>query len=408
MKKALFVTYGGGHVAMVIPVLRELQGRGGWDITTLALTTAGPALNRAGFPCIGFRDLVLPEDAEALQKGERLLDANHTGGLSIPREESVAYLGLSYADLERRVGVADAADRYAREGRRAFLPMGPMERLIRRLTPDLVVTTNSPRAEEAAIRAASRLGVPTLCVVDLLFPEGVYKDTLNAFLVEPGYGRRLAVFSEQFRRWLIDHGRRAEDVVATGNPAFDELADPALDSRAAALRRERGWEGRKVILWASQPEPRRPDLPGKILAALLEILPGHPDWYLVHRKHPSEPVGTTPLGAQAGRSDQRDDLALMLSAVDLVVTMTSTVGIQGVVRDKPLVKIRLSQFDETMPYESIGVALAVDRLEDLEGRLISALGGGPEAQAMREARRRLPRPGTATRAVVDVLESLAR
>lgn len=408
MKKALFVSYGGGHVAMVIPVLRELQRRGGWTLTIMGLTTAGPSLTKAGFPCLGFRNLVLPEDAEALRIGEKLATGNHTEGLGIAPEESFAYLGLSYADLEKRVGAAEASRRYAQEGRRAFLPIGPMERLLDRTQPDVVVATNSPRSEEAVLRTSVRRKIPSLCIVDLLFPEGIYEDTINEFLAVSGYASRLAVFSEHLKRWLTDRGWTPEHIVATGNPAFDELADPGLTPRAEHLRRERGWTDKKVVLWASQPEPRDPELPHKILRTLLGIMVRHPEWHLIHRKHPSEPVQTGELPMNASRSDSRDELALQLSAIDAVVTMTSTVGIQGVVRNKPLVKIRLSQFDKTMPYEAMGVALPVDRLEDLEARLTEALSDGPEARALEEARRRLPRPGTAAAAVADIIESLAR
>ena len=40
MRKVLFVCYGGGHVRMVLPVVRELQRRGGFQPLILGLTSA--------------------------------------------------------------------------------------------------------------------------------------------------------------------------------------------------------------------------------------------------------------------------------------------------------------------------------------------------------------------------------
>jgi hypothetical protein len=406
MRKALFVTYGGGHVAALIPVIRELLRRGEWEISTLGLTTARQALEKAGIEALGFRDLLLPQDQAALAAGQRLLDSNHQDNLGIPREETVAYLGLSYVDLEERLGPEQAARRFAALGRGAFLPLGPLDRVFRRVEPDIVVTTNSPRAEEAAIRTAVLHGIPSLCVVDQLFPESIFLHPINAFLMEEGYGDHLAVFSSPLREWLISHGRRPEQVTVTGNPAFDALDDPTLPQRAEALRRDRGWRGKKVILWASQPELEKSGIQSKVRKALIEAASRHADWHLILRKHPSEPAQETSLQSNVTLSDNRDDLAVQLTAVDVVVTMTSTVGIQGVLWDKPLVRVCLSEFDKTVPYESLGVALTVDRLERLEERLAAALSQGPESEAMQAARLRLPRPGTAAKRVADLVESM--
>ena len=149
MNKVLFVTYGGGHAQMVLPVVQWLSQHAALKIQVLALTTAAPVFVNAGIDVLGFRDFVRPEDAAALVWGERLLEGNTS--MQVAHDESVAYLGLSYVDLEQRLGVAAAADVYAQFGRQSLRPLGVLQRIIRQLVPDVVVTTNSPRAERAAI-----------------------------------------------------------------------------------------------------------------------------------------------------------------------------------------------------------------------------------------------------------------
>ena len=58
MPKILFVTYGGGHVNMVIPVVKEVE-KEGFTFTVLGLTTAGKSLEDAGLRYKTFKDYVI-------------------------------------------------------------------------------------------------------------------------------------------------------------------------------------------------------------------------------------------------------------------------------------------------------------------------------------------------------------
>lgn len=407
MKKVLFVAYGGAHVAMVIPVVNELRRRGSWESTILGLTTAKAALDGASLPSLGFRDLVGPEDRDALALGEELARSHHTDGIGVSRQESVAYLGLSHADLRERLGAAEAERRVSELGRRAFLPIGPLRRLMERVRPDVVATTNSPRSEEASVRVAKEMGIPSVCMNPFVCPELIANDTVSSHVLEAGFADRVLVFSEDVRRWLIGRGRKPDEIVVTGNPAFESLGSPLLPARAMAWRKERGLDARRVILWASSPEPARPALLQEILNALLAALPRHPDWHLVYRRHPSEPFLPTPLHDRSSHSDRHDPLDVLLHAADAVVVTVSTVGIEAALAGKPMVKVCLSQFDAISPYETMGIALPARRIEDLESRLERALGDGEDARAMAAARNRFPPVGNAARNVADVLEGLA-
>jgi hypothetical protein len=76
------------------------------------------------------------------------------GGPVADPQETVAYLGLSMADLIADVGPEEAELAYRQFGRQAFLPVRTLDRILRQVAPDLVVCTNSPRAERAAVLAA--------------------------------------------------------------------------------------------------------------------------------------------------------------------------------------------------------------------------------------------------------------
>lgn len=402
MPKALFVTYGGGHVTMVVPVALDLQRRKGWEVQVLALTMARPAVDAAGLPALGFRDLIERGDEAALARGADLAAEHHQDGLGIPREESIAYLGLSYADLERQVGAEEAVRRFGELGRRAFLPFGPIQRLLDRIRPDVVIATDSPRSEEAALRLARKNGLPSVCIVSLF---GL--DWESVTLREPGYGDRVVVMSDWVRDNLIALGRRPAEIVVTGNPAFDRLNDPDLPRQGDALRAEKGWRDRKVILWASQPQPAQ-ELPPRMMELLLAAVERHPDWHLVYRPHPNEPGLPVPSHPRVSVSPRTENLAVLLRAIDVAVVMTTTVGIEAALSGRPLVKVCLSPFDAYAPYEKMDLALPVRRLEELEASLAAALSDTPEARRMEEARNRFPPPGGAAGRVADVIAGLVR
>lgn len=399
---ALFVTYGGGHVNAVLPVIQALREQPGTRVTTIGLTTAGPVLTRAGVPFIGFRDLPGARDERVQAVGRSLVPAA-SGGV-VPHDESVAYHGLCYTDLVDRLGEAAAAARYAELGRQCFAPVGVMERAIEWLQPDLVVATNSPRAERAAIEAAGARGIPSICLVDLFARQEI------RWIGTPGFATRLCVLDEYVRVDFLRAGRREDEVVVTGNPAFAGLARPGLAEEGSALRDRRGWKPHEqVVLWASQPEPEvhpftgqpgDPALTSAVDGALFDAVERRPGTRLVVRRHPSEGVGA-PCPGWVDRSPGDEPLAPLLAAVDAVVTMSSTVGFEAALLGKPLVSVRLSIFSPDAPYAEMGIARGVDDLSDMPAALDEVLDGTWRPS------RTLVSPGAATANVLRVIAELS-
>jgi hypothetical protein len=376
MKSVLFVCYGSGHVRMVLPVARALQASGRASVQVLALTTAAAAVREAGLPLLQVKDFVEAGDEVALRQGERLA----TGlGAVADLEETKAYLGLSYVELEAEHGAEEAANRYARDGRQAFLPVRLLERILQRVRPDLVVATNSPRGERAAILAAGRLGLPSVCIVDLFAIDEV------RWIGQPGYADRICVLNDRVRDFLVQAGRKPAEVAVTGNPAFDALHDPVVVEAGRALRQARGWEGRRVLLWPAQDEPQRhpfdgrsgdPTLPARVLRALVEWTLAHPDVVLCVRPRAGQALPQRPDSPQVLVTGQDWPLHPLLHAVDAVVTLTSTVGLEGRLAGARLVQVQGSVFDEAMPLGRFGLADAAVPLAGLPDALQQATRGG--------------------------------
>ncbi|HSV36748.1 MAG TPA: UDP-glycosyltransferase [Ramlibacter sp.] len=392
MKKVLFVCYGSGHVRMVVPVARALLASGQASVQVLGLTTAAPVVSAAGLPLLQFKDFVARGDAPAVAKGRELLAA--MGDVQDP-EESAAYLGLCHADLEAEAGEAEAQRRYAQIGRQAFLPVRTMKRILQDVQPDLVVVTNSPRAERAAVIAAGELGIPSVCMVDLFAVDEV------RWIGAADYAQRVCVLNEGVRDFLVAAGRTPEQVVVTGNPAFDVLSDTVHAQRGAQLRQQQGWQGRKVLLWPSQAEPAihpfdgslgDPALPQRVLDRLAAWTIAHEDAVLCVRPRAGEAAPALPCSDRIVVTGQDWALAELLHATDVVVTLTSTVGLEGHLCGARLVQVLGSVFDAAMPLARFGVADAavpLDGLDEALDRWTAAprreAGGRPEGATQRVA-----------------------
>lgn len=373
MKKVLMIAYGGGHINMVLPVARLLRDEGHLTPLILGLTTARNAVVAAGFTCIGLRDFITDADHLALARGRELASGLDTS--AVGDEESAAYLGLNWADLVATQGQTVAEALYAAQGRQCFLPVATMARVLQATGADLLLTTSAPRAERAAVLAAARLGVPAVCMVDLFAAYEI------AWLREPGYAERICVLNPYVRDKLLAAGRPPEDVVVTGNPAFDAINRSEVIAAGRALRLARGWgdagepASPVVVTWISQVEPAAhacrpgevgdPTLPAQIRKLLSAICQQLEDTVLVCRPHPSETPFEWALPPDNWLSPCGERLHPLLHASDLVVVITSTVGLEAAIAGKVVLQVLGSLYSDDAPYLRSGVAQRAVTLDAL-------------------------------------------
>jgi hypothetical protein len=346
-KTILFVTYGGGHATMVAPVIRALSSCADIKTQTLALTLGGPYFSRQNMPYMGFKDFITPQDTDALIWGKKLAALYHQPQTGIEEAEAVAYLGLSYWDLVTRYGEAEAARLWEDKQRNAFFPISILERVLDRVQPDMVVTTNSPRAEYAAQVAANKRGIPTLSMYDLF---GLF----NFYQIQADY---LAVISDL----VVDNLRKdtglreGQQFLITGNPAFDL----ALDYRGPvnmAWRREHFPtlpEGAKVLLDIDEPayfdrdtntwHYRTDEEVWENLDQLAHAAQCN-NGYLLIRPHPSQPRAPFFTWMEKNAHPHvlfAGDVPLypLLNASDAVVLLSSTVGCEALLVGRPVIQM---------------------------------------------------------------------
>lgn len=395
----LFVAYGGGHIQAIVPVAQRMQAQG-YKISVFAVTTATAVAEASGLPHFSYSDLPQASDGDVQREGARLAAAFPSGG-PIPIEETRAYMGINFMDLVRQHGAEKAHALYEAAGRQNFYPIRTMTACLQHLAPKLVVATNSPRSEQAALQAAGDLGLTSLCIVDMFALQEI------AWLKAPGFGTKVCVLNDGVRDMFLREGRPADEIEITGNPAFDGIHDPAVIQAGRDLRRTRGWDGdRFTVLYASTPEPARhpftgeagdPTLSYRVEERLREIFRDRPDLELVLRRHPSEDQEIAP-GERVFTSGRAEDVNALIHAVDMVVVTCSTVGLQAYLAGVPMVSVECSVISKDAPYGAFGMSRSIPSIEALETALLDETTRQRAAQASTEITQDRD-PAPATRAV---------
>lgn len=406
--KILFVCYGGGHIGKVVPVVRELAARG-VACEVMALTAGYAIAERTGLSPLGYSDFLhLTDDPQAvLAQGRELLDGN--AHPDIRELESLCYLGINYLEWVETHGKEQAARLYAEGGRRTFLPVRFMGRVLDTLKPAAVITTSSPRSERAATEAAVARGIPTLNIMDLFgLPYDIYPR-------QPVHADRITVLSPYVRDNLIAAGIDAARIRVTGCPAYDPLQDPANQKAGHAFRERMGWIGHTTVMYPGYLEDPSPftkpeDLGNRFGLAverrLRDWVAAAPHRSLVVRYHPSQYHEFPSLGAQDRvylSNPTQEGVAFLLHASDVVVVQTTTVGLEAALIGKRVLSLRFApsvrnlEFD----YSRMGLAEPVESLDELAGALENPRPPAVPAHV-------LPPPGRAAPRVANEILNLVK
>jgi hypothetical protein len=393
--RILFCGYGGAHIRTQIPVIRKLKEETDLDIQVLALTTASQVMKTEGIPYIGYRDLLPELDANGTAAAHGLrLAADFPPNSIISPDETVAYLGLNYADLVGKWGMEEASRLYAVSGRSVFQPEDTMLRVLQERQIDMVIASNAPRTERALVLAAQRLGLPNLIVGDAFLVGEM------DWLSDDGNVRNIAVFSEYVKRELVKHGRTASSIHVTGNPALDRLAAPETRHLGSSLRDRLGWQNTKVLTWALpmvKPNDIRVSPVQETLEILKQFAQEDPLLRVLVRPHPNNgPMfGALPVGFALHPNSAPVDEAIF--CCDVLLTEFSMVGLEAAMAGKPVVTIASQAI---VPYAELGVAEDVSSVAVLRDTLRLAFSGTIAPDLDRIG---IPEVGSATQRVTDLI-----
>jgi hypothetical protein len=358
MKKVFFVTYGGGHVKIVIPVVKELQARG-YDFSILGLTASVLALRKEGIAHKGLKDYIhLFKDKEQIYElGSKFIDTNFNPDDGLDKEEILLYLGLNIYDLGIQMGSIDQAiTHFNAFGRKGFYPYHTMKKIIEYENPKAIFVTCEVRAEKAAAIIGNELNIEVVRVIDLLGEEE-----------KVPYKAKVCVINELAKEKILNSNRHLNnaDVVVTGQPNLETVYnDNALTefNKAHHLNKYK-----KVLSFFSQPGNAQR---ARVVEKLIKLLGEKQEYLCFYKLHPNEDKALYEKYLEINPNNllftKEIDSNYILIASDIVMTFDSTVGLQAVYANKPLISINFSDVDYLTDYSKYGYAVKVKNQDSLD------------------------------------------
>jgi hypothetical protein len=236
--------------------------------------------------------------------------------------------------------------------------------------PDVVVVSSlgTMGFDHYLMRAARRRGIPTMSVV-------LSWDNTSTRGYPGAFADRVAAWTETMRQELVDlHDYRAEQIAVTGVAHFDAYHRPETELTREAFLASLGADPTKRILFMATRAPnsypwnpsivrllaeacRRGDLPGCQVVARVHPLyyrrdgkggmafaDGLAEFERVAAELPEELVLNTPVfgSEELDYAMPESEMALLsrlLRFCDVIVTVFSTINIEGAIFDKPLVNV---------------------------------------------------------------------
>ncbi len=275
------------------------------------------------------------------------------------------------------------------------------------------------RAAVAACRAAH---VPTLGV-----QHGILYPTYYSYRHDPDETDcprpdRTAVFGEAARRFLIEAGHYTpESLAITGSPKFDELVEAARGWDREAKRKRLGVspEERLVVVASRHRGIRETHQSlGSAFPSLLKATATLPRTRLLIKPHPAEATDgyandIRERGAMhATLIEGPAELAELLFAADLLVTVESLSAVEALVLGRPVVILNMPTNLREMV--DAGVALGVAAGADPTPALRAALDDAAVREGLRAARQRYLADvasgvdGRATERILDLMQQTAQ
>ena len=383
----LAVSYGGAHANALIPVIQELR-QSGLSVSVLGLTTALSIYQKKGVDPISISKAVamLPDSTAIMDLGRWALDnTDISQHPSVSHIDTQAYYGAGLWSLSEQFGAGAAQKTFLEKGRFSFCPVAFATAFLEQLSPKLLLTTNAPRSEKAFVEGARLCGIKSAVMV-----EG-FAEIEKQWLGSPNYANELYVFNDWVKRRLLDAGRLETEVFVTGSPAYDRLASLNCEVRFNHTKRILYLSQNESLIGEFSTDDEMASLPREVID-LLTRMNAEGLFRAEVRFHPSQDLDL--IGDLSGLDHFPDaSLEERLMAADIVMTASSSTGIEAQLLGKPVVEIGWSKRSGLVPFAKIGphvlaeepanLGLAVERASviDLDRQL--ELGGATDAVVSR-------------------------
>ena len=181
---------------------------------------------------------------------------------------------------------------------------------------------------------------------------------------------KIFIWGEAAKDSLIEAGATNEQIKVTGSPKYDSLILRSDNYNRSLVKTDD-----KIILFTTQPLPGNTNL--QIINEIGLFLNKNKGISLIVKPHPAEIKDYYKgfveqfSGDIISIADSDEDTTDLILRADIIIILSSTVGIEAAILDKPLICVNLSK--EKSLYVESGVALEVNDLKELEPQINNIL-----------------------------------
>ncbi|MDR7857546.1 hypothetical protein [Tissierella sp.] len=399
MKKILCVTYGGGHVQIAVKVIKELMNRN-IDVQVLALTTSVFTLRDNNITYKGVKDYIdiFKDKDEILEIGSRLIDNSYNEKSGLDKEELIAYIGMNIYDLKLQNKTLEIAEEmFEKGGRQIFFPYHTIKQIVKQEQPDVVFLTCGQRTEKAAGIVADELNIPVVRVIDLLGEDDIIP-----------YRAKVAVMNEMVKRNILNNNKHLheEDIIVTGQPNIEIVPDNSnlrLFNQRYKIKKHKN-----IISMFSQLNIDGRDI---VIKEMIRHAKSNNDNLYFYKLHPSEStdyyldyIKDLPKNFIF---DKNIDLAAVLYFSDIAMTFFSTVGLQVVAMDKPLITINLTNREYGLDYSKYNCSVEINHIKNLEYTIKKLLDKNSElSNRLKKGRKCMVIPKNSVENIADLISNI--
>ncbi|WP_339120687.1 hypothetical protein [Fusobacterium nucleatum] len=378
MKKIFMTCYGGGHAEIIKEVYKNLINISDIEITILALTTSKYKFEQERIPYKVITDYYNKEkDKEIYKLGKEFCIKNNID-TSIGEDETYLYHGYPLFEQEKKYGKKKIEEGFKKYGRGIFLPLQFMKKILQLEKPNLVVTTNSPRYEKAALIVAKSLNIKTLSIEDLFGVEyKIYSDEMVSFfndlIYKNVYGENLCIISEESKKNLLN--AKTSNFFITGNPAFDK-AIKFYNEHHKEIKKNK----EKVTLcFLSQNYPER----FLIVKELKDIVKEHKNFDLIIKIHPNEKLEEYISYIDENTKVINSNLYETIFKSDIIITVDSTAALEAVILDKTVV----AKKNDYIPFENMNIGVEYKSISDIKNKINEVLYNNEVINCLKKGRK---------------------
>ncbi|AEG18377.1 CDP-glycerol--poly(glycerophosphate) glycerophosphotransferase [Methanobacterium paludis] len=252
-------------------------------------------------------------------------------------------------------------------------------KVVETIKPNLVIVGDdrAPSSVRIDILYCKKRGIPHFEV-----QHGIY--TTNSLLATP-LSDKIFVWGEATKNALVEAGANNDQIEVTGSPKYDSVITKLNDYSKSITN-----PLNKTILFATQPFPGNINL--QIIDEIGLFLKKNEGINLIVKPHPAETADYYKKFVEHFAddmihvADNNDNIIELLLNADVTIMISSTVGIDAAILDKPMICVNLS--DQKSVYVEGGVALEAKDLKDIVSQINNIMYDDKIRKNLAECRKR--------------------